>query len=705
MGKNSSKKKKWIIFLLLCVFGVVAAHPLILYAMDKGEAARMHYQYRDFFRQNSIIQNIANWLVWMIIKGLRWFAENSQNLYKYTLGLIDFTQYGKLTRWIRSFEMLFKAILTLSIAYFGITLIINHKKKPEVLTSIVLAALCISALSSLMITANNSVVAFCEAQTSDSFSDSIINQNMYDLMYIDMNYGLATFSTDPESLAKYHCEDSEFDIDSIDINEVVNYKSKRLSDDGKYLLSKKYTYFNGYTDYEEIDVYNGFGWNSGDDADLFNEFYYRYKVNGFPIIVSLIATILVFLCISYKTCRLIVELGIKKLLAILYSADITGTQKTLKILGNIKDSYIILALTAVLLKIFHFFQLYLQSKFANNVFVYCMLLIFAAFTIIDGPNLIQSLTGEDAGLQSGYGHIMAMWSGARGMKDKAVGHAANAVRAGVGYGRYRKIRNSINGATSKGADKGAAKLKSGATGVDGTNADIKNAMDKKDAGKGAAKPESGAGSEGGSNADMTKDQEAMNPSGAGQEKDLGAMNPSDTGQEKDPEAKAGKNPQGNEQPTSAKEENDKMKEALGGGKKRSPKASGDKTAAKEKNLKPDPKEQKTPEKEIGGKAGAGESQEAASVPKDDKAVQSGGSGSGSNEEIKDHMKAASGSQTKNDTAELKKAAGTGKQAKKAAPSKKTPVKEKKEVAAPQKRTSKPKETAVKEKINREDNLK
>ena len=59
----------------------------------------------------------------------------------------------------------------------GIILIVNHKKKPDVLVGVLLAALTISALGELMITANEGVQSFCNEMVGSSMADSVVNDN------------------------------------------------------------------------------------------------------------------------------------------------------------------------------------------------------------------------------------------------------------------------------------------------------------------------------------------------------------------------------------------------------------------------------------------------------------------------------------------------------------------------------------------------
>lgn len=69
---------------------------------------------------------------------------------------------------------------------------------------------------------------------------------------------------------------------------------------------------------------------------------------------------------------------------------------------------------AITLKLFIIFQSYLSEKFSNNVFSYCIILLFTSLAVIDGPNIVQELTGEDAGLQSSASRILAIYNAGRG---------------------------------------------------------------------------------------------------------------------------------------------------------------------------------------------------------------------------------------------------------------------------------------------------
>lgn len=506
MQKLTIKKKKFFV-LLMALSTFLFWGNIRAFAVSKDEIARILYENSKFLSQNNWLKDGFRYLEWLLIKFLTWVSNEVQYLYGMSLGMGDFTSWKGVKDWIKVLETGCAAIMALSLVWFGVTLIFNHQKKSNIVHSIILAVLCVSGLTSILTKVNSAVVAFCYEQKPDKIGNTVLRNNFYDLVYIDNNFGLETLDTSSsENLVSYRYPD-DVDIDAIDINEVVNYDSSQISSAASDILKKQGYYYYGYVpgegyNYDLTDVYNGWGWNSGDDDDWFNEFYYRYHVEGFPVIITDIATIVLFICISYKTTRVFLEIPIKKILAMYYSQDLTGTQKTMKILGSIKDSYIILMVCSICIKLFYLWQQYLSEKYADLPFEYCIFLIFGTFALIDGPVLVQALTGEDAGLQSGAQRVMSAYQGAKGAAHTAGRAASNVVHgamgiasAYIGHRRYKNLKKALSGEDNKSNTAAGKKNIPDGKDSNGSNEDI-----LKDIGK-----------------DRTKD-EASNPKDISQEK-------------------------------------------------------------------------------------------------------------------------------------------------------------------------------------------
>lgn len=407
-----SKRRKLMIS-ALCFGVMIFLFRTDVFAMTGDEFVAFMKKNQSWFVSNNMFLDIAHSIGWAVVRGLATLSDICQSLYSYSLGLIDFTTYEPLQAWITTLKGIFQALFALSLVFAGTVMIIDHEKKPNFLKSVMVAGISISALGYIMITLNQGVNAFCqEVAAGESNTSNIINENFYDLKYIDSKYGMANMDISNDSnLENYHYPEGSFAIDNVRINDVLNYSN--ADGDTKYILSHKVTWqvdaSAGTPFYMIEDIYNGFGWNSAGDDDWFNQFYYRFHVQYINIYITLIAYCIVYICVSYKTVRIIYELAITRIMALLYSADVNGLQKTLKILGALKDGYVVLMLSAVCIKVFNFAQVYLNSKAGSNSLVYNIVFLFTAFAVVDGPNLIQQLTGIDAGLQSGFGKIMAAY--------------------------------------------------------------------------------------------------------------------------------------------------------------------------------------------------------------------------------------------------------------------------------------------------------
>lgn len=494
--RRFSKKRKLMVS-ALCFGIMIFLFRTDVFAMTGDEFAAFMRKNQAWLVSNNLFLDIAHTIGWALVKGCAILSDLCQSLYSYSLGLIDFTTYEPLQQWIATLKGLFQALFTVSLVFAGTVMMIDHEKKPNFLKSVMVAGISISALGYIMLTLNQGVNAFCqEVAAGESNTSNIINENFYDFKYIDSKYGMANMDISNESnLENYHYPEGSFAVENVRINDVMNYAD--ADGDTKYILSHKLLWqvdaSNGTQFYTIQDIYNGFGWNSSGGDDWFNEFYYRYHVNYINIYITLIAYCIVYICVSYKTVRIIYELAITRIMALLYSADVNGLQKTLKILGALKDGYVVLMLSAVCIKVFNFAQLYLNSKAGSNSLVYNIVFLFTAFAVVDGPNLIQQLTGIDAGLQSGFGKIMAAYHVGQAAKNTISRPAQfawqqrqhrqllNAMGANGG-GRESSGSGGSGGSTSSGRSHGGgsdgnSSQTENSNGMNGGNANLNSSLD------------------------------------------------------------------------------------------------------------------------------------------------------------------------------------------------------------------------------------
>lgn len=428
------KKRIIQIGIVTALFFCLLLHREYVVQADTDEAtiASVIGNFPDLFETNSTGNDVLRTITWTFICILKALADAAGSLYQNTLGLLDLTTTMTNESIIGQYKELFTAILAVSIMVLGILLIIRGENRTNLLGSLFLIVLAFATPTWILLNLSGPVKNAClEIAGNNTITNTVINSHLYDLFYIDNRVGLASLTNSNFQLEDYHAPDANFDIDKVKINETMNYERDGLSEaasgqDG--ILGQQLSWVvdeSGNYTYELSDIYNGFGWNSEDSDDWFNEFYYRYQYDGMEIMLTMIALIFVYSCVSYKVVRMVLEIITSKLFVVFYSANLNAEQKTVQILKHIINCYVILLSSSILIKVFTLGENYISEQ--TDGLTYCLILIMWAFAIIDGPNILQQITGVDAGLSSLFGKAASAYYTGR----MAVA-AAKGVTGGIG---------------------------------------------------------------------------------------------------------------------------------------------------------------------------------------------------------------------------------------------------------------------------------
>lgn len=424
MKEQALKKGKYLSGLVLLQLLLFMATSTVM-AVDTEEVITVLKKNRDIFHTSTIPGGIFRYIGWSVMKGLVWVAEQCAKLFDESFKFIDFTRYEPVEKFLTSWKPVVFALISLSILFLGLIMIFWQEKKPKLMMNICLAVLIMTSSGYLIDQLNGFVTddirsaILNDGDTSTGSSGLVydmVGNSIYDLIYIDdkLDGGLMKMT---KNNRKLYDDFTKEDLELMSINEVL--KPDDVKAESKDLVSNRIYYKKGNLELKEI--YNGVAW-----TDLLNEYYYRYDVEWFTVIVGLVSLIIVYVCLAYKVVRILYEVVVQRLLAALYSANLSSGQKTLKILDSIKDSYITLILVMVCLKIYLLaFKMVGETQFA--AFSKVMLLFFLALAVADGPNIIQKLTGVDAGLSSGMGKIIAGVQATR-MMSTMTSHGARSLK-------------------------------------------------------------------------------------------------------------------------------------------------------------------------------------------------------------------------------------------------------------------------------------
>ncbi|TCI24823.1 hypothetical protein EVJ32_12670 [Exiguobacterium sp. SH5S4] len=278
-----------------------------------------------------------------------------------------------------------------------------------------------------------------------SLSESILKRNVHDLIEHDSkNFDAAT----GESLNAIPTEL----IDNIRINEIFDKNNYDLSATGNK-LAESYILWNGKeTSLGKLDQ-GGVEWN--------NQYYYRYQPNWLTIFVTLGIMGFTLFSIAYKLARLSFELAFNYVLAILVApADLHSGQKTKKVIQSILNTFLVIILIFVSIKLYTIGTAYLAETLDG--FAYLIALIAFSVALIDGPNMVERLFGIDAGLKRGWGVALGAYAAGKGVTSAGAHAVSKVARATQGAPKMPSLheaataRMDLNAMTHNGSPLSAA---------------------------------------------------------------------------------------------------------------------------------------------------------------------------------------------------------------------------------------------------------
>lgn len=353
----------------------------------------------DYMTNNDIINSLFRTVGWFFAKLLRNLIDACKNLYDITFGLVDITKWSVLENWLQEYKPLLQAIMILSLVALGIMYMLGKNKKHNVFTSILIFVTVATTSSYLFSQFNLWAVTFKDAvvgtaDTSDG--NELIRANLYDLLYIDDQIGLKNMT---DGNRPVYTSLSADEVGYIKINEVINPDDVSDSDTKKILKNMLVFKSGGASRLEEC--YNGVAWTS-----YGNEFYYRYKFNYGTYYLSALSIVVIYICLSYKNLRIIYELFTSRILVTIQSSDLSSKKKVVKLLEGIRDGYYALCFTAISIRTYFLFTEYVNSQVSEGL-TRGFIILMVAFCVIDGANIMEKITGIDAGLSSMTGKLLA----------------------------------------------------------------------------------------------------------------------------------------------------------------------------------------------------------------------------------------------------------------------------------------------------------
>lgn len=413
--------------------------------MSKDEIAKKLNEFADYLNIASIFSDPFRWLAWIMVKGIAFFVDGLEKVTDEVLLIRRFFQNPEIVAFVDSIRPFLYILLAFSLLYTGYLLIFQKKFNREgIAINLFIALAVVALLGTGMEKANDFTDEAIKAVKTDhlyqkddnaSLSDTIIQRNVTDLVMFDKN-GWSTTELDspndfPPSKAKNISIKQRFTKD--DMSEVDIKLSSESDDISKHFL----VLGEGGADKIAKFDQSGLEWN--------NEYYYRYDVDWFTLLTTMIVMAFTLFSIAYKLARLSFELAFNYVLAIIIApADVHDGQKTKKILQSIFNTFLVIILIFLSMKIYMIGTGVIADQLDGMA--YLIALIAFSVAVIDGPNIVERLFGIDAGLKSGWGVLAGAYAGARMVSGttKGLANMGNALRNRNGNGNGTE-GNNVNG--------------------------------------------------------------------------------------------------------------------------------------------------------------------------------------------------------------------------------------------------------------------
>lgn len=380
-------------------------------------------EYEDVLQISSMVNDALRSMGWILIRGLSVLIDGLESITNQILLTNTFFNNEQVVEFVLTIQPFLYVLLAGSFLFTGYLLIFQKKfERESFLINLFITLLILGLLSPTM----SRIQEFSDEAIAEigidslydgeaSLSESILKRNVHDLIEHDSkNFDAAT----GESLNAIPTEL----IDNIRINEIFDKNNYDLSATGNK-LAESYILWNGReTSLGKLDQ-SGVEWN--------NQYYYRYQPNWLTIFVTLGIMGFTLFSIAYKLARLSFELAFNYVLAILVApADLHSGQKTKKVIQSILNTFLVIILIFVSIKLYTIGTAYLAETLDG--FAYLIALIAFSVALIDGPNMVERLFGIDAGLKRGWGVALGAYAAGKGVTSAGAHAVSKVARAAQG---------------------------------------------------------------------------------------------------------------------------------------------------------------------------------------------------------------------------------------------------------------------------------
>lgn len=355
-------------------------------------------EFSSFLLRSNLIIWVYRQFMWALVQLFSFVLKSLEKLLDGVYELVTFSSSSGVGRFVQNNRVAVFAVGTLCMILFFLGYMRKSKKYqlPTLMDNLLLGIgviLLSTTLTASFLTSSFSV-AKAIYQSNGSTSQTIIRENIYDVVSFD-TFGWS--SADKATTIEYSDDAMEW----LDITEEVKASDFDFENKiSKEVFTKK-VIVNAEGTPEVVNLNKG--------MFTINEYYYRYSWSPWTILGQLILSIIIVLATSYKYTKAIYNASFNGIIAPFFAfSDLVEAAKVKKILMGIVNTCINVILFAVSLRMYRLMVNFINSNKEIDSIQGFILQVFIAFIVVEGPFIIQELTGQESGIGSAVKSTMGM---------------------------------------------------------------------------------------------------------------------------------------------------------------------------------------------------------------------------------------------------------------------------------------------------------
>ena len=372
-------------------------------------------QYADLFKLRSIPAWIFRYVEQFLFRLLYGLANGMEMMVNHLASILAFFNQPEVQDFYQYLALASFVFLAIALMFQGYNFILGKRKTvSDLFRNTVLGVLFIIAIpwtmTQFLTIADASVAALgTDEEGNIMLAANVLYDNITDIEIL-------AESGEWENLEARKNLSRELPFEALDLTEAADSDEDVL---GVKLVSTGDSVVD-----EELD--------NGGLFSFWDEYYFRYSYDFLVILLEFLSLIVIYIFFSFKLISVAFELATTKLVApFAINTDIGTGQKAKVVLKELINGFATFVSIFYILRLYQLFTSWILAMDLFDVpILNAMIMIVAAFVVIDGTKTIPRIFGFDAGVKDGQATLMGLYAGTR--LGAALGRGTKGLANGIG---------------------------------------------------------------------------------------------------------------------------------------------------------------------------------------------------------------------------------------------------------------------------------